>query len=163
MAQYAQEERHIREENLRLQRRLQLEMERRENLCRHLSESESSLEMDDERWVLTRAVGSVNKSFGCSFLFFSPALTPFIIGTAVLTLSPIKKNCSWLCDSDSTGLWVQNYESGVSFVYFSCMVSDCTALHLYRECENGAVARKWACGHEKCGCRFFLAYSSHCR
>ncbi|KAH9487930.1 Coiled-coil domain-containing protein 6 [Bulinus truncatus] len=49
MAQYAQEERHIREENLRLQRRLQLEMERRENLCRHLSESESSLEMDDER------------------------------------------------------------------------------------------------------------------
>ena len=49
MAQYAQEEHHIREENLRLQRRLQLEMERRENLCRHLSESESSLEMDDER------------------------------------------------------------------------------------------------------------------
>lgn len=49
MAQYAQEERHIREENLRLQRRLQLEMDRRENLCRHLSESESSLEMDDER------------------------------------------------------------------------------------------------------------------
>ncbi|XP_050391014.1 coiled-coil domain-containing protein 6 [Patella vulgata] len=49
MAQYAQEERNIREENLRLQRRLQLEMERRENLCRHLSESESSLEMDDER------------------------------------------------------------------------------------------------------------------
>lgn len=51
MAQYAQEERHIREENLRLQRRLQLEMERRENLCRHLSESESSLEMDDERYL----------------------------------------------------------------------------------------------------------------
>ncbi|XP_062614662.1 coiled-coil domain-containing protein 6-like [Saccostrea cucullata] len=49
MAQYAQEEKHIREENLRLQRKLQLEMERRENLCRHLSESESSLEMDDER------------------------------------------------------------------------------------------------------------------
>ncbi|KAK7112813.1 coiled-coil domain-containing protein 6-like isoform X2 [Littorina saxatilis] len=49
MAQYAQEERNIREENLRLQRRLQLEMERRENLCRHLSESESSLEMDEER------------------------------------------------------------------------------------------------------------------
>lgn len=51
MAQYAQEERHIREENLRLQRRLQLEMERRESLCRHLSESESSLEMDDERYT----------------------------------------------------------------------------------------------------------------
>ena len=49
MAQYAQEEKNIREENLRLQRKLQMEMERRENLCRHLSESESSLEMDDER------------------------------------------------------------------------------------------------------------------
>ncbi|XP_060560551.1 coiled-coil domain-containing protein 6-like isoform X1 [Ruditapes philippinarum] len=49
MAHYAQEERHIREENLRLQRKLQMEMERRESLCRHLSESESSLEMDDER------------------------------------------------------------------------------------------------------------------
>ena len=52
MAQYALEERHIREENLRLQRKLQMEMERRENLCRHLSESESSLEMDDERYKI---------------------------------------------------------------------------------------------------------------
>ena len=41
MAAYAKEEQGIREENLRLQRRLQLEMERREALCRHLSESES--------------------------------------------------------------------------------------------------------------------------
>lgn len=41
MAAYAKEEQDIREENLRLQRRLQLEMERREALCRHLSESES--------------------------------------------------------------------------------------------------------------------------
>lgn len=49
MAQYAQEEKHAREENLRLQRQLHMEIERRENLCRHLSESESSLEMDDER------------------------------------------------------------------------------------------------------------------
>nr|CAG4650326.1 EOG090X09V8 [Sida crystallina] len=49
MAHYAQEEKHIREENLRLQRRLQMEMERREALCRHLSESESSLEMEEER------------------------------------------------------------------------------------------------------------------
>lgn len=49
MAQFAMEERQIRDENLRLQRRLQLEMERREALCRHLSESESSLEMEDER------------------------------------------------------------------------------------------------------------------
>jgi len=49
MSHFAMEERGIRDENLRLQRRLQLEMERRESLCRHLSESESSLEMEDER------------------------------------------------------------------------------------------------------------------
>ncbi|KAK2824448.1 hypothetical protein Q5P01_021623 [Channa striata] len=41
-AQYIEEERHMREENIRLQRKLQREMERRE------AESESSLEMDDE-------------------------------------------------------------------------------------------------------------------
>lgn len=52
MAQYLEEERHMREENLRLQRKLQREMERREALCRQLSESESSLEMDDERCAL---------------------------------------------------------------------------------------------------------------
>ena len=51
MREYSQEEKHIREENLRLQRKLQLEMERREALCRHLSESESSLEMEEERVV----------------------------------------------------------------------------------------------------------------
>ena len=34
MAEYVREEREIKEENLRLQRRLQLEMERREALCR---------------------------------------------------------------------------------------------------------------------------------
>lgn len=49
MAQFALEEKQIREENIRLQRKLQMEMERREALCRHLSESESSLEMDEER------------------------------------------------------------------------------------------------------------------
>lgn len=49
MQQFAQEEKCIREENLRLQRKLQLEVERREALCRHLSESESSLEMEEER------------------------------------------------------------------------------------------------------------------
>ncbi len=53
MARYAEDEKHIREENLRLQRKLQMEIERREAMCRHLSESESSLEMDDERLVLT--------------------------------------------------------------------------------------------------------------
>lgn len=41
MEQFAKEERNIREENLRLQRKLQMEVERREALCRHLSESES--------------------------------------------------------------------------------------------------------------------------
>jgi len=51
MMEYSKEEKHIREENLRLQRKLQLEMERREALCRHLSESESSLEMEEERVV----------------------------------------------------------------------------------------------------------------
>lgn len=50
MQQFAQEEKCIREENLRLQRKLQLEVERREALCRHLSESESSLEMEEERY-----------------------------------------------------------------------------------------------------------------
>ncbi|XP_076624340.1 coiled-coil domain-containing protein 6 isoform X3 [Colletes latitarsis] len=42
MQRYVNEEKQIREENLRLQRKLQLEVERREALCRHLSESESS-------------------------------------------------------------------------------------------------------------------------
>lgn len=49
MAQFALEEKNVRDENIRLQRRLQMEVERREALCRHLSESESSLEMDEER------------------------------------------------------------------------------------------------------------------
>lgn len=48
--QFAHEEKCIREENLRLQQKLQAEVERREALCRHLSESESSLEMDEERF-----------------------------------------------------------------------------------------------------------------
>ncbi|XP_039748504.1 coiled-coil domain-containing protein 6 isoform X1 [Pararge aegeria] len=49
MQRFALEEKHIREENLRLHRKLQQEVERREALCRHLSESESSLEMEEER------------------------------------------------------------------------------------------------------------------
>ena len=49
MAEYAKEEKEVKDENLRLQRRLQLEVERREALCRQLSESESSIEMDEER------------------------------------------------------------------------------------------------------------------
>ncbi|XP_073843700.1 coiled-coil domain-containing protein 6 [Musca autumnalis] len=50
LQQFAQEEKSIREENARLQRKLKQEVERREALCRHLSESESSLEMDEERF-----------------------------------------------------------------------------------------------------------------
>ena len=50
MAALEKEERQIKEENIRLQRRLLLEQERRENLGRQLSESESSLEMEDERY-----------------------------------------------------------------------------------------------------------------
>lgn len=45
----------LREENLRLQRRLLRETERREQLSRQLSESESSLEMDEERQFNERA------------------------------------------------------------------------------------------------------------
>ncbi|KAI4464982.1 hypothetical protein MML48_3g00005498 [Holotrichia oblita] len=58
MQRYAQEERCIREENLRLQRKLQLEVERREALCRHLSESESSLEMEEERHYNEQVLGA---------------------------------------------------------------------------------------------------------
>lgn len=57
MQQFAQEEKCIREENLRLQRKLQLEVERREALCRHLSESESSLEMEEERFYNESVMG----------------------------------------------------------------------------------------------------------
>lgn len=49
MEKMVKEERQVREDNLRLQRKLQLEVERRTALCRHLSESESSLEMEEER------------------------------------------------------------------------------------------------------------------
>lgn len=49
MQRYAQEERNIKEENLRLQRKLQMEVDRREALCRHLSESESSLELEEDK------------------------------------------------------------------------------------------------------------------
>ena len=49
ISKIVRDETRIKEENIRLQRRLQMEVDRREALCRHLSESESSLEMDDER------------------------------------------------------------------------------------------------------------------
>ena len=49
MSKFEEEENQLKEENVRLQRKLLLEMERREQLSRQLSESESSLEMDEER------------------------------------------------------------------------------------------------------------------
>eukprot|EP00112_Aurelia_sp_Birch-Aquarium-sp1_P025784 Seg878.8 transcript_id=Seg878.8/GoldUCD/mRNA.D3Y31 product="Coiled-coil domain-containing protein 6" protein_id=Seg878.8/GoldUCD/D3Y31 len=49
MMEFEKEEHQLKEENIRLQRKLFLEMERREALSRQLSESESSLEMDEER------------------------------------------------------------------------------------------------------------------
>jgi len=49
LSQITEEERALKEENVRLQRRLLRETERREQLTRQLSESESSLEMEDER------------------------------------------------------------------------------------------------------------------
>ena len=50
--QITEEERALKEENVRLQRRLMRETERREQLSRQLSESESSLEMEDERYMI---------------------------------------------------------------------------------------------------------------
>lgn len=64
LQQFAQEEKSIREENARLQRKLKLEVERREALCRHLSESESSLEMDEERFYNENLLGAVGTAGG---------------------------------------------------------------------------------------------------
>ncbi|XP_052264875.1 coiled-coil domain-containing protein 6-like isoform X2 [Dreissena polymorpha] len=95
MAHYAQEERHIREENLRLQRKLQMEMERRESLCRHLSESESSLEMDDERHFneMTKqhdiSGGSGSSGHGChSASSSSSHIRPRTVSSPIPYVSP---------------------------------------------------------------------------
>ncbi|XP_013141362.1 PREDICTED: coiled-coil domain-containing protein 6-like isoform X2 [Papilio polytes] len=61
MHRFALEEKYIRDENVRLQRKLQQEVERREALCRHLSESESSLEMEEER-QFNEAMGARSRS-----------------------------------------------------------------------------------------------------
>lgn len=63
MQRYAQEERNIKEENLKLQRKLQMEVDRREALCRHLSESESSLEMEEEKHLNEQVLG-MQEDFG---------------------------------------------------------------------------------------------------
>ncbi|KAG8185714.1 hypothetical protein JTE90_000703 [Oedothorax gibbosus] len=63
MVQFAMEEKNVRDENVRLQRRLQMEVDRREALCRHLSESESSLEMEEERqFNEMSSLGHINRS-----------------------------------------------------------------------------------------------------
>lgn len=69
MQQIAEEERSLREENVRLQRRLLRETERREQLSRQMSESESSLEMDEERQFNERA------RFAGSPVSYSPSPT----------------------------------------------------------------------------------------
>jgi len=58
MCKFETEESVLREENVRLQRKLLLEMDRREQLSRQLSESESSLEMDEERHFNESAHGA---------------------------------------------------------------------------------------------------------
>ena len=66
MSKYESEEHNLREENLRLQRKLLLEMERREQLSRQLSESESSLEMDDERYErVLKKIDRTCQPYGC--------------------------------------------------------------------------------------------------
>ncbi len=65
MHQLEEEERALKEENIRLQRRLLRETQRREQLSRQLSESESSLEMDEERSEFASHL-----ALQCSKLFF---------------------------------------------------------------------------------------------
>ncbi|XP_026729268.1 coiled-coil domain-containing protein 6 isoform X2 [Trichoplusia ni] len=88
MHRFALEEKHIREENIRLQRKLQQEVERREALCRHLSESESSLEMEEERQfneALSARSRSVSSPGGSRPL--SPYASPLLPNAAGLQLS----------------------------------------------------------------------------
>ncbi|XP_021200863.1 coiled-coil domain-containing protein 6 isoform X2 [Helicoverpa armigera] len=88
MHRFALEEKHIREENVRLQRKLQQEVERREALCRHLSESESSLEMEEERQfneALSARSRSVSSPGGSRPL--SPYASPLLPNAAGIPLS----------------------------------------------------------------------------
>jgi coiled-coil domain-containing protein 6 len=80
--QITDEERMLREENLRLQRRLLRETERREQLSRQLSESESSLEMDEERQFNERA------RFAGSPVSYSPSPTRRSLSPSPALLTP---------------------------------------------------------------------------
>ncbi|XP_068630192.1 coiled-coil domain-containing protein 6 isoform X2 [Battus philenor] len=88
MHRFALEEKYIRDENLRLQRKLQQEVERREALCRHLSESESSLEMEEERQfneAMSARSRSVSSPGGSRPL--SPYASPLLPNAAGLPMS----------------------------------------------------------------------------
>lgn len=86
-AHFAQEEKCIRDENMRLQRKLQLEVERREALCRHLSESESSLEMEEERIFNESVMGMSERQRTISSPSHSRPLSPtrcYVCGSQLL-------------------------------------------------------------------------------
>lgn len=91
MQRIASEERHIREENLRLQRKLQLEVERREALCRQLSESESSLEMEEERHYNEQVFGGGVRQRTLSSPHPSPSVSrPLSPGISLMQQSAIR-------------------------------------------------------------------------
>ncbi|XP_077998991.1 coiled-coil domain-containing protein 6-like isoform X1 [Glandiceps talaboti] len=96
MARYAEEEKHIKDENLRLQRKLLMEMERREALSRQLSESESSLEMDDERQFNEMASqGSLRPRTRSSPIPYSPTSSrPMSPGHYNVTFTPPSSSLS---------------------------------------------------------------------
>ncbi|XP_013178062.1 PREDICTED: coiled-coil domain-containing protein 6 isoform X2 [Papilio xuthus] len=88
MHRFALEEKYIRDENIRLQRKLQQEVERREALCRHLSESESSLEMEEER-QFNEAMGARSRSVSSpgGSRPLSPYASPLLPNAAGLPMS----------------------------------------------------------------------------
>ncbi|XP_002735394.1 coiled-coil domain-containing protein 6-like [Saccoglossus kowalevskii] len=109
MNHYAMEEKQIKEENLRLQRKLLMEMERREALGRQLSESESSLEMDDERHFNEMAShGSLRPRTVSSPIPYSPSSSrPMSPGHHSSSIpftppSPLSSRCS---SCGSTSFW----------------------------------------------------------
>ena len=81
----------LKEENLRLQRRLLRETERREQLSRQLSESESSLEMDEERQFNERA------RFAGSPVSYSPSPTRRFTTTPCFTIEQENIHDKFIC------------------------------------------------------------------
>ena len=102
MAKLAREEKVMRDENVRLQRRLQMEVDRREALCRHLSESESSLEMDDERhFNETSRVRTVSSPVPGYLMQSNPSLSSSANVTSAINPSVGHNNNSNLINSNS--------------------------------------------------------------